>query len=147
MKKKYQFTFFKLISIVALLSSSFASCSKDVSSAEIDLSYKMLSDKTWYLEYTQAITSTTTSQKTYVGQSTYFINFVKNLTTNDSDGLTGAYKLLKSSDQLQIQVSAMTTNGNTANFTYDVVSLGAKYMVLSYKKGDTTTKLYYSTQK
>lgn len=49
------------------------SCNKDSTNDEITLSYQYLADKTWYLDYSQ----TDSLIKTYIGQSTYFINFIK----------------------------------------------------------------------
>ena len=129
------------------IASTFSACSKDTAAAELDLSYNMIADKTWYLEYTQTITSTSATQKTYVGQSTYFVNFLKNLTTNDSDGLKGTYSVQKTNTQLQIKVNAKTANGSASNYTYNVESLGAKNMVLSFVNGTTQTKFFFSTQK
>ena len=143
MKKNFLYTILLLTSITIM----FSACSKDTSGAELDLSYKMLADKTWYLEYTQTISSTATTQKTYVGQSTYFINFLKNLTTNDSDGLSGTYTVQKPASQLQIKVSAKTASGSASNYTYNVETLGAKNMVLSFVNGTTQTKFFFSTQK
>ena len=59
---------FTLLSLTQL-----TSCSKDTSGAEINLTYQMLSDKTWFLDYS----ITGTSKRTYLGQSTYFIVFQK----------------------------------------------------------------------
>jgi len=70
-------------------------CSKDTSSAQIRLAQQFLSDKTWFLDYTETTTAKGTSTKTYVGQSTYFINFLKDLSTSDSDGLKGTYTVEK----------------------------------------------------
>ena len=66
--------------LIALLSlTQLTSCSKDTSGAEINLTYQMLSDKTWYLDY--SISGTT--KKNYLGQTTYFIDFLKDKSTND----------------------------------------------------------------
>jgi len=100
--RKYTITFFFcLFSLLQL-----TSCSKDTSGQEINLSYQLLSDKTWYLDYS----ITGTSKKTYLGQSTYFINFLKNNTTTDSDGLEGTYTVEKIGNVLQIHVQAKTSS-------------------------------------
>jgi hypothetical protein len=143
MNKNLLNTFFILCLSTVLL----ISCSKDTSGAEVDLSYKMLADKTWYLEYTQTINGTSINTKTYVGQSTYFINFLKDLTTHDSDGLSGSYTVQKNDDKLQIKVQAKISSGVESFYSYDVVTIGTKDMVLSYKNGAIITKFYYSTQK
>jgi len=80
-----------LISTIVL----FASCKKDGTNNEINLAYQMLADKMWKLNYSQTITSTKTTEKSYFGQATYFIKFLKNKTTVDSDGLNGVYSVEK----------------------------------------------------
>jgi hypothetical protein len=134
-----------LFSLVLLLSIS--SCNKEVAATEQTLSYLLLAEKTWYLQYAQTSTGSNTITKSYIGQATYFINYLKNLTTLDSDGLVGTYLLQNTNNQLQIQVTAKTPNGNTSNYQYQVVSLGAKNMILSYSSGTTNTQLFFSTQR
>jgi hypothetical protein len=121
------------------------SCSKDTSGAEINLSYQMLSDKTWYLDYS----ITGTSKKTYVGQSTYFIDFLKNKTTKDSDGLMGTYSVEKFGNILQIHVQAKTSSTNTVEYVYNIESIGSGNLVLYYTLTGSTvpTKLYFTTTK
>jgi hypothetical protein len=130
-----------------LLFVSTISCSKEIAPSEATLSYKFIADKTWYLEYAQTTNGTNTSSKSYVGQSTYFINFLKDLTTTDSDGLQGIYSLQNTNNQLIIQVVAKTPNGNSSTYQYEVVSLGTKNMILSYSSGATKTQLFFSTQR
>jgi hypothetical protein len=139
--KKYTITFlFCLLSLLQL-----SSCSKDTSGQEINLSYQLLSDKTWYLDYS----ITGTSKKTYLGQSTYFINFLKNNTTTDSDGLEGTYTVEKSGNILQIHVQAKTSSTNTVEYIYNIESIGTGNLILYYTLNGTTvpTKLYFSTNK
>jgi hypothetical protein len=138
---KYTITFlFCLLSLLQL-----SSCSKDTSGQEINLSYQLLSDKTWYLDYS----ITGTSKKTYLGQSTYFINFLKNNTTTDSDGLEGTYTVEKSGNILQIHVQAKTSSTNTVEYIYNIESIGTGNLILYYTLNGTTvpTKLYFSTNK
>ena len=131
----------------SLLLITFASCSKDAAKATLDTSYKMLSDKTWYLQYTVTNNGISDSTHSFVGQPTYFINYRKNLSTLDSDGLEGTYSIQQSANQLLITVVAKTANLNATNYQYEVVSLGAKDMILGYKKGTVSTKLFFSTEK
>jgi hypothetical protein len=145
MKMKFNKTILQTIAFFAII--ALTACNKDTTGAEVDLSYKMLADKTWYLEYAQTTNSTSTTTKNYVGQSTYFINFLKNLSTNDSDGLTGTYTVQKVGNKLQIVVQAKTGSNNISNYNYEVVSLGTKDMVLSFTNNTSITKYYYSTQK
>ncbi len=118
-------------------------CSKDTSLAETNLAQKMIQDKSWFLDYSQTGTLT----KTYVGQATYYINFLKNLTTQDSDGFNGTYSVEKVSGQLQIHVQATTSNGNPIEYIYDIVSVGAENLILSYTLSGKTTQLYYTSKR
>jgi hypothetical protein len=103
----------------------------------------MLSDKTWYLDYS----ITGTSKKTYLGQSTYFINFLKNNNTTDSDGLQGTYTVEKIGNLLQIHVQAKTSSTNTVEYIYNIESIGSGNLILYYTLNGATipTKLYFST--
>ena len=85
----------KLLILIGASILLLSACKKDTTASEISLAYKMISDKIWFLDYNQTITATKTSIKTYVGQSTYFIKFLNNLTTVDSDGITGTYSVRK----------------------------------------------------
>jgi hypothetical protein len=118
-------------------------CSKDTTLAETNLAQKMIQDKAWFLDYSQTGTLT----KTYVGQATYYINFLKNLTTQDSDGLNGSYSVEKVSGQLQIHVQATTSNGNPIEYIYDIVSVGAEHLILSYAISGKTNQLYYTSKR
>ena len=120
-----------------------SSCSKDTTLAETNLAQKMIEDKAWFLDYSQTGTMT----KTYVGQATYYINFFKNLTTQDSDGLNGSYSVEKVSGQLQIHVQAKTSNGNPIEYIYDIVSVGSENLILSYTITGKTTQLYYTSKR
>jgi hypothetical protein len=139
--KKYTITFL----IALLFITALTSCSKDTSGEEINLSYQMLSDKTWFLDYS----ITGTSKKTYLGQSTYFIDFLKNKNTKDSDGLMGTYTIEKTGNVLQIHVQAKTSSTNTVEYIYNIESIGSGNLILYYTLiGATTpTKLYFTTNK
>ena len=121
------------------------SCKKDAGKNELNLAYQMISEKIWYLSYSQTITSTKTTEKNYVGQSTYFIKFLKDYTSVDSDGLKGVYNLEKTNDILQIHVNAKTQGQNTIEYIYNVESLGASNMILYSTVADVTNKFYYDT--
>jgi hypothetical protein len=122
-------------------------CSKDAAKAELNTSYRLLLDKTWYLEYTVTNYGQADSTHSYIGQATYFISYRKNLSTLDSDGIEGSYALQLSTDQLLMNVTAKTANLNATNYQYEVLSLGEKDMILSYKKGNIRTKLFFSTER
>jgi hypothetical protein len=129
------------ISLLAITNTT--SCSKDNVLAESKLAQKMIEEKAWFLDYSQTGTLT----KTYVGQATYYINFLKNLTTKDSDGLNGSYSVEKVSGQLQIHVQAKTSNGNPIEYIYTIVSVGASNLILSYTLSGKTTQLYYTSKR
>ena len=141
MKRNFTYTIALLFCILSM--TQLTSCNKDTSGAEINLSYQMLSDKTWYLDY--SITGNT--KRTYVGQSTYFIDFLKNKTTKDSDGLTGTYTVEKIGNALQIHVQAKTSSTNTVEYIYNIESIGTGNLILYYTLSGATvpTKLYFST--
>jgi hypothetical protein len=131
---------------ILLFSSLFLfSCKKEAGTNELNLAYQMISEKIWYLSYSQTITSTKTTEKNYVGQSTYFIKFLKDYTTVDSDGLKGVYNLEKTNDILQIHVNAKTQGQNTIEYIYNVESLGASNMILYSTVAGVTNKFYYDT--
>jgi len=131
-----------LYSLLAALT-FIGSCSKDTTLAETNLAQKMIQDKAWFLDYSQTGTLT----KTYVGQTTYYINFLKNLTTQDSDGLNGTYSVEKVSGQLQIHVQAKTSNGNPIEYIYTIVSVGSENLILSYTISGKLTQLYYTSKR
>jgi hypothetical protein len=129
--------------VVAFICTSITSCSKDTAFAETSLAQKMIEDKAWFLDYSQTGTLT----KTYVGQATYYINFLKNASTQDSDGLNGSYSVEKINGQLQIHVQATTSNGNPIEYIYDIISVGAENLILSYTLSGKITKLYYTSKR
>jgi hypothetical protein len=143
MKKYLNLTFLFLFALLSI--SNLTSCSKDRSGAEINLTQQMLSDKTWYLDYS----ITGTSKKTYLGQSTYFINFLKNNNTSDSDGLEGTYTIEKIGNVLQIHVTAKTSSVSSVEYEiiYNIESIGNGNLILYYTLNGATvpTKLYFST--
>jgi NAD/NADP transhydrogenase beta subunit len=120
-----------------------SSCSKDTTLSETNLAQKMIEDKAWFLDYSQTGTLT----ETYVGQATYCINFLKNLTTQDSDGLNGKYSVEKVNGQLQIHLQVKTTRGNSIEYIYDIVSVGASNLILSYTESGTIIKLYFTNKR
>ena len=131
------------ISFLVVTIESIPSCSKDTTLAETNLAQKMIEDKAWFLDYSQTGALT----KTYVGQATYYINFLKNGNTQDSDGLNGSYSIEKVNSQLQIHVQAKTSNGNPVEYIYTIVSVGSENLILSYTLNDKTTQLYYTSKR
>lgn len=122
------------------------SCSKTASDANVSLSEQMLQDKTWFLDYAIITTGASSVTRTYVGQSTYFINFLKNRSTKDSDGLSGTYQIKNNGGKLQIYVTAKTIGSTSVEYSYIVESVGAKDLVVSFTSNSQTTKRYFSVR-
>lgn len=139
--------FFKYTAIIIVFSVclQFTACSKGIEGSDINLSYQMLEDKNWYLDYS----ITGNNKRTYIGQATYFIEFLKDKSTLDSDGLSGVYSVKKVNNTLQIHVQAKTSSTNTVAYIYDIESIGVNNLVLTYIITGTNnkTKLYFSTNK
>ena len=133
------------LTLLFLIFNSFA-CSKDVKDVDVNLTYQLIGNKTWYLDYAQTSTNSIINTKTYLGQPTYFINYLKNKTTSDSDGLIGTYSIIKMGSMLQIQVQAKTISGNPSAYTYELESIGAKNLILSYELNNTKTRLFFTSQ-
>ncbi len=121
-----------------------ASCRKDTNGAEISLTYQMLSNKSWFLDY--SITGVT--KKSYVGQTTYFIDFLTDKTTRDSDGVAGTYVIEKVGNNLQIHVQGKTSKGNIAEFIYTIEYIGSNKLVVNYSlpNSSVSTRLYFSSK-
>jgi hypothetical protein len=128
---------------ILLLACLLFSCKKDENTINAEIAYSMLSDKTWFLDYKQTGSET----KNYVGQSTYFINFLNDRTTKDSDGTKGSFSIVASNGQLQISVNATSINGNPLVYIYQIESIGANNLILSFLENGQTTKMYYSLKK
>jgi hypothetical protein len=122
------------------------SCSKDAAGTQVELSYNMLKEKTWYLDYVQSVVGTTTTTKSYIGQSTYFINFLEDRSTLDSDGIIGKYSVVNAGGHLSINIVGKTSSGNAVTYNYQVESMGAKNLVLSYVVNGATYKMFYTAR-
>ena len=119
------------------------SCNKETPTTQTDVMNSMLTNKNWYLDY--SITGTST--KSYVGQSTYFVTYLKDGTTNDSDGLTGTYSVELIGNQSQIHVQLKTANGNPLEVIYNIISVGETKLVLSKVVTTGTASQLYFTNK
>jgi len=129
--------------LLAVIIFTMNACNKETPTTQTDVMNNMLTNKNWYLDY--SITGTST--KSYVGQSTYFVTYLKDGTTNDSDGLTGTYSVEVIGNQSQIHVQLKTANGNPLEVIYNIVSVGDTKLVLS--KVVTTgaaTQLYFTNK-
>lgn len=135
--------------LIALSTFTLFSCSKETSTTQINVMNNLLTNKNWYLDYsiTEAMTSTTPVVfKSYVGQSTYFITYLKNGDTKDSDGITGTYTVELINGESQIHMQLKTSNGNPFEVIYNIISVGESNMVLSKVTTGPATKLYFTTK-
>ena len=130
--------------IITIVVFFLGSCKKDTSGVKIGIASKMLSNKVWYLDHKQEGGVT----KSYVGQATYSISFLKNKTTKDSDGYTGLYLIENQNNQLQIRVSALSVNNNSISYVHVIESIGDTKMILSYFPSGQTEKikLFYTSR-
>ena len=129
--------------LLAVISFTIVACNKETPTTQTDVMNNMLTNKNWYLDY--SITGTST--KSYVGQSTYFVTYLKDGSTKDSDGLTGTYSVEVIGNQSQIHVQVKTANGNSLEVIYNIISLGGSNLVLSkVVTTSTPTKLYFTSK-
>ena len=63
--------------LLAFIIFTMNACNKETATTQTDVMNSMLANKNWYLDY--SITGTST--KSYVGQSTYFVTYLKDGTT------------------------------------------------------------------
>ena len=123
---------------------SSTSCVKVVDNADEILSKNLLQEKQWFLEYKQI----GATSKIYVGQSSYFINFLKDNTSNDSDGIKGTYSTSYGTDnKLRINFTVSTRSNIISSFQYVVEAIGANEMIFSFVQNGTTNYYYFSTRK
>jgi hypothetical protein len=136
MKKLY-------ILLLLAIAFTFGSCNKETATTQTDVMNSMLTNKNWYLDY--SITGTST--KSYVGQSTYFVTYLKDGTTKDSDGLTGTYSVEVIGNQSQIHVQLKTASGNPLEVIYNIISVGETKLILSkVVTTGTATQLYFTNK-
>jgi len=135
--------------LIAISTFTLFSCNKETANTQTNVMNSLLTNKNWYLDYsiTEAMTSTTpVVLKSYVGQSTYFVTYLKNGETKDSDGLSGTYTIEVINDQSQIHVQVKTSNGNALEVIYNIISVGTSNLVLSKAVSGPITKLYFNTK-
>ena len=130
--------------IIAAITLTTVACNKETATTQTEVMNNMLVNKNWYLDY--AITGTST--KSYVGQSTYFVTYLKDGTTKDSDGLTGTYTVEIINNQSQIHVQVKTTNGNPLEYIYNIITVGDTKLVLQKTNTgqSTPTQLYFNAK-
>ena len=128
---------------IVVISFTLVACNKETATTQTDVMNTLLTNKNWYLDY--SITGTAT--KSYVGQSTYFVTYLKDGTTKDSDGLTGTYTVEVINNQSQIHVQLKTANGNSLEVIYNILSVGETKLVLSKViTTGTATQLYFTNK-
>ena len=129
--------------LIIAITFTLVACNKETANTQTDVMNNLLTNKNWYLDYSIIGTST----KSYVGQSTYFVTYLKDGTTKDSDGLTGTYSVEVIGNQSQIHVQVKTANGNPLEVIYNIISVGASNLVLSkVLSTGTPTQLYFTNK-
>jgi len=129
--------------LLAVIIFTMNACNKETATTQTDVMNSMLTNKNWYLDY--SITGNST--KSYVGQSTYFVTYLKDGTTKDSDGLTGTYTVEVVGNQSQLHVQLKTANGNPLEVMYNIISVGETKLVLSKVVATgTATQLYFTNK-
>ncbi len=128
--------------LVAVITLTIISCNKETATTQTEVMNSLLTNKNWYLDY--SITGTST--KSYVGQSTYFVTYLKDGSTKDSDGLMGTYTVELINNQSQIHVQVKTANGNPLEVVYNIISVGETKLILSKASSGTPTALYFTNK-
>jgi hypothetical protein len=136
--------------LIAAFTFTLVACNKETASTQTDVMNSMLTNKNWYLDYSITAGQTSTTPvvyKSYVGQSTYFVTYLKDGSTKDSDGLTGTYSVEVIGNQSQIHVQLKTAGGNPLEVVYNIISVGASNLVLSKVVTiGTPTQLYFTSK-
>ena len=129
--------------LIIAITFTLVACNKETATTQTDVMNTLLTNKNWYLDY--SITGTAT--KSYVGQSTYFMTYLKDGTTKDSDGLTGTYTVEVINNQSQIHVQLKTAGGNPLEVIYNIISVGETKLVLSKViTTGTATQLFFTNK-
>lgn len=129
--------------LIIAITFTLVACNKETATTQTDVMNNLLTNKNWYLDYS----ITGTAIKSYVGQSTYFVTYLKDGTTKDSDGLTGTYTVEVINNQSQIHVQLKTANGNPLEVIYNIISVGETKLVLSKViTTGTATQLFFTNK-
>jgi hypothetical protein len=129
--------------LIIAITFTLVACNKETATTQTDVMNSLLTNKNWYLDY--SITGVST--KSYVGQSTYFVTYLNDGTTKDSDGLTGTYTVEIINNQSQIHVQLKTANGNPLEVIYNILSVGETKLVLSkVVSSGTSTQLFFTNK-
>jgi hypothetical protein len=129
--------------LIAAFALTMVACNKETPTTQTDVMNSMLTNKTWYLDY--SVTGSAT--KSYVGQSTYFVSYLKDGSVKDSDGLTGTYTVELINGKSQIHVQVKTANGNPLEVIYDIISVGDSKMILAKQvTSGAATQMYFTNK-
>ena len=131
------------ILLITLFAITTISCNKETGTTQIDVMNNLLTNKSWYLDY--SITGTST--KSYVGQSTFIVTYRKDGSIEDSDGLKGKYTIELVNSQSQIHIQVNTPNGNPLEVVYNILTVGDKKLALSKVSTSGTPTVLYFTNK
>jgi len=131
------------ILLITLFAITTIACNKETVTTQIDVMNNLLTNKSWYLDY--SITGTST--KSYVGQSTFIVTYRKDGSIEDSDGLKGKYTIELVNNQSQIHIQVNTPNGNPLEVVYNILTVGDKKLALSKVSTSGTPTVLYFTNK
>ena len=131
------------ILLITLFAITTIACNKETGTTQIDVMNNLLTNKSWYLDY--SITGTST--KSYVGQSTFIVTYRKDGSIEDSDGLKGKYTIELVNNQSQIHIQVNTPNGNPLEVVYNILTVGDKKLALSKVSTSGTSPVLYFTNK
>ena len=131
------------ILLITLFAITTIACNKETVTTQIDVMNNLLTNKSWYLDY--SITGTST--KSYVGQSTFIVTYRKDGSIEDSDGLKGKYTIELVNSQSQIHIQVNTPNGNPLEVVYNILTVGDKKLALSKVSTSGTPTVLYFTNK
>jgi len=135
---------------IVAITFTLVACNKETATTQTDVMNSLLTNKNWYLDYSITAGQTSTTPviyKSYVGQSTYFVTYLKDGTTKDSDGLTGTYTVEVINNQSQIHVQLKTASGNALEVIYNIISVGETKLVLSkVVSSGTPTQLFFTNK-
>lgn len=131
------------ILLITLFAITTIACNKETGTTQIDVMNNLLTNKSWYLDY--SITGTST--KSYVGQSTFIVTYRKDGSIEDSDGLKGIYTIELVNNQSQIHIQVNTPNGNPLEVVYNILTVGDKKLALSKVSTSGTSTVLYFTNK
>ena len=114
-------------------------CSKDIS--EPEFAKRMLSGKTWFLDYTLQDNQIIS----FVGKSTYYIQFKEDGQTNDADGITGNYQLSYHNNQLTLFVTGTTQKGVATHYDYKIDKIRHETLIVSYTQNNNLIQKIFTT--